>query len=228
MQVVAFSRPGPGPLFEGLMEAKWRPCEFDPSFRRRDYPSYGAYVAKQVSKLARLDLTEYDVQFRAALGERLEALSFLQPRMTVLCLGARSGAEVQAFLDLGCFAVGIDLNPGEDNWLVQVGDFHDILYEADSADVIFTNSLDHVFDIFKVIEEIRRVLKPGGFLIVEAVPGTEEGAHLDSWDCFCWPTRDALARLFETSGFKLIGRTSFHFPWHGEQLCFESKRGDGG
>lgn len=210
------------------MEAQWRPCEFDPSFRKRNYPSYEAYVAKQVSKLATLDLSEYDVQFQAALRERLEALSFLRPGMTVLCLGARSGAEVQAFLDVGCSASGIDLNPGEDNDLVVRGDFHDIACASHSADLVFTNSLDHVFDIRKVISEIKRVLKLGGFLILEAVSGTKEGAHLDSWDCFCWPTGDALICLFETSGFKLIGRTSFHFPWHGEQLCFESKRGNGG
>ena len=202
------------------MEAKWHPCGFDPSFRKRGYTSYEVYVAKQVSKLATLDLTEYDVQFRAVLGERLEALSFLRPGMTVLCLGARSGAEVQAFLDVGCSASGIDLNPGEDNDLVVRGDFHDIPRAPHSVDLVFVNSLDHAFDIRKVISEIERVLRLGGFLIVEAVPGTEEGAHLDSWDCFCWPTRDALARLFETSGFKLVGRTSFHFPWHGEQLCF--------
>ena len=210
------------------MVESWRPCEFAPSFRRRDYTSYEAYVAKQVSKLATLDLSDYDVQFRTALRERLESLNFLRPGMAVLCLGARSGAEVQAFLDRGCFAVGIDLNPGEDNPLVIRGDFHDIPFEADSADVIFTNSLDHAFDIRKIIAEIQRVLKPAGFLIVEAAPGFEEGAHIDSWDCFCWKTRDDLVSLFEVSGFVLIERTSFHFPWRGEQLCFESKRGNGG
>ena len=209
------------------MTKGWRPCEFDPAFRRRDYPSYEAYVAKQASKLATLDLLEYDVQFRTALRERLESLSFLRPGTTVLCLGARSGAEVHAFLDLECFAVGIDLNPGEDNPLVQQGDFHDIRFEANSADVIFTNSLDHAFDIRKIIAEIQRVLKPDGFLIVEAAPGFEEGAHIDSWDCFCWKTRDDLVSLFEGSGFVLIERSSFGFPWRGEQMCFEREHENG-
>jgi len=206
------------------MVESWRPCEFDPSFRRRDYTSYEAYVAKQVAKLATLDLSEYDVQFRTALRERLESLSFLRPGTTVLCLGARSGAEVHAFLDLRYLAAGIDLNPGEDNPLVIWGDFHDIPFEANSADVIFTNSLDHAFDIRKIIAEIQRVLKPAGFLIVEAVPGLKEGVHLDAWDCFCWETGDDLVSLFESSGFVLIKRSSFGFPWRGEQMCFEREQ----
>ena len=209
------------------MTKSWRPCEFDPSFRRRDYTSYEAYVAKQVSKLATLDLSEYDVQFRAALRGRLESLGFLKPGTAVLCLGARSGAEVRAFLDLECFAVGIDLNPGADSPLVIRGDFHDIPFEADFADVIFTNSLDHAFDIRKIIAEIQRVLKPDGFLIVEAVPGLKEGVPLDAWDCFCWETRDDLVSLFESFGFVLIERSSFDFPWHGEQLCFEREHENG-
>ena len=47
---------------------------------------------------------------------------------TVLCLAARIGTEVKAFLDLGCFAIGIDLNPGTDNRYVVHGDFHDLQF----------------------------------------------------------------------------------------------------
>lgn len=115
--------------------------------------------------------------------------------------------------------VGIDLNPGAEPSLVSLGDFHDIPFGEGAFDVVFTNSLDHAFDIAKVICEVQRVLKPDGLLIVEAAAGHLEGGHLDAWDCFYWPTRDALIRLLEEHGFQLLERTPFYFPWHGEQLC---------
>lgn len=202
-------------------EETWEVCEFDPSFSRRDYPTYEAYVARQKSKLATMDLDGHEVESRGRLRERLERLDFLRPGMGVLCLGARLGAEVQAFLDVGCSAVGVDLNPGEDNPLVVQGDFHDIQFASSSMDVVFTNSLDHAFDIRKVLGEIRRLLKPGGFLIVEARRGIEEGWRPDSWDCFTWTTVDALVGLLEGSGFELRERSALTFPWQGEQLCLE-------
>ena len=206
--------------YDDLMRAVWRDYGGRGAFRQRSYASYEDYVAHQASKLEAVDLAEYHDRFRATLRERLEKLEFLRRDMVVLCLGARSGAEVEAFLDLGFPAVGIDLNPGEDNPLVVKGDFHDLNARSDSIDVVFTNSLDHAYDLWKVIGEARRVLKEGGHFIVEAVPGLEEGAHVDPWDCMIWRKRDDLVALLESSGFELVGRSWFEFPWTGEQLCF--------
>src|SRR5688572_18388830 len=85
------------------------------SFQRRTYRNYEEYVAHQVAKLSKLDLREYDSRYRAVLRERLEKLDLLRRGDTVLCLGARIGTECKAFIDLGCFSVGIDLNPGAEN-----------------------------------------------------------------------------------------------------------------
>ena len=68
------------------------------------------YLRHQRAKLPTLDLTDYDRTFHAHLSQRLNAHG-LRPGTTVLCLGARLGTEVRAFLDHSCFAVGIDLNP---------------------------------------------------------------------------------------------------------------------
>ncbi|MHC4435651.1 MAG: glycosyltransferase, partial [Planctomycetota bacterium] len=82
---------------------------------RKTYPSYDAYVKEQKSKLENglpFDLEKYDTEYRKALKDRLEKLDGWGWRgLSVLCLGARTGAEVKAFVDLGCFAVGVDLNP---------------------------------------------------------------------------------------------------------------------
>jgi len=123
-------------------------------FKTRVYSSYEEYLEHQKQKLEYIDLEEYDVKYRDVLLERLRKLYFLKPGMTVLCLGARLGTEVKAFLDIGCFAIGIDLNPGCDNRYIVYGDFHNLQFASSSVDVIFTNALDHVFDMRQMIEEV--------------------------------------------------------------------------
>jgi SAM-dependent methyltransferase len=189
-------------------------------FRRRRFRTYADYVARQKAKLAKLDLSRYDVNYRRVLGERLAGLGLVRPGASVLCLAARLGTEVKAFLDLGCFAVGIDLNPGPENRYVLHGDFHDLQFATASADVVFTNSLDHVYSLDRLLGEIARVLKPGGLLIVEAGIGSGAGKSPGHYESFWWSAVDDLISPFEAAGFTLMRREPFAAPWRGEQLCF--------
>lgn len=204
----------------------WVHYDFNQAFRRRVYNTYENYLAHQKSKLGLIDfdLSNYDIKYRQVLRERVKKLNLLQEGMTVLCLAARLGTEVKSFLDLGYFAIGIDLNPGENNRYVVHGDFHHIQFPSNSVDVIFTNSLDHVYDIEKVINEIRRVLKPKGFLIVEAASGSGEGKSPDFYESFWFSKVEDLVSLFKKSQFMLIRRSSFNYPWNGEQVCFEIRK----
>ncbi len=190
-------------------------------FIRRKYSDYSSYLAHQRSKLRLLDLSRYDVEYRAVLSERLRSLEFLGRGTTVLCLAARLGTEVKAFLDVGCFAVGLDLNPGKWNRFVVQGDFHHIQFADASVEVIFTNSLDHSFDVQALLAEVRRILKPGGRVIIEAVVGTRLGKDPHFYESFWWSEVGDLVRLFEQHGFALIRRDLIQVPWHGEQLVFE-------
>jgi SAM-dependent methyltransferase len=189
--------------------------------KRRTYTTYDEYVAHQRGKLAHKDLSEYDVKYREALRERLSSLECIRPGATVLCLAARIGTEVKAFIDHGCFAIGIDLNPGEGNRYVVHGDFHDLQYAEGSIDVVFTNSLDHAYEVERIIAEVRRVLKPEGHLIVEAVIGSEDGKDPGEYESFWWSRVDDLVALFEREGFAVRSRAKFRYPWRGEQLCFQ-------
>ena len=190
------------------------------AFQSRKYESYKAYLKHQKAKLATHDFKKYDIEFRTALRERLLALDIDWRGLRVLCLAARIGTEVKAFLDLGCRAIGIDLNPGKQNQYVVQGDFHDLQFQPNSMDVVYTNSLDHAFDIDRIATEVLKVLEPEGLLIVEAVRGRDQGVHPGFFESFFWNNIDELISMFETAGFKLTLRTPMTYPWPGEALCF--------
>lgn len=191
------------------------------AFQSRRYDSYEAYLEHQKAKLETHDFGNYDTEFRTALRERLAVLDIVWQGRTVLCLGARIGTEVKAFLDLGCFAIGIDLNPGKENRYVVHGDFHDLQYAPKSIDVVYTNSLDHVFDIDRIAKEILKVLKPDGLFIVEAVQGSDQGVNPGFFESFFWKNIGELIRMFENTGFKVTCRTAITHPWPGEAICFQ-------
>lgn len=185
----------------------------------RRYKSYGDYVEHQKAKLATHDFGNYDVEFRTALRDRLRKLDVDWSGLTVLCLAARIGTEVKAFLDLGCRAIGIDLNPGPDNPYVVPGDFHDLEFPSHSMDVVYTNSLDHAYDITRVAKEILKVLKPTGSFIFEAEPGRDQGVNPRFFESFFWDNIDELIRVFEVAGFQVTRRTPIVYPWPGEAVC---------
>lgn len=190
------------------------------AFQKRSYDSYGDYLEHQKAKLETHEFGRYDEKFRTALRERLSSLELAWQGRSVLCLGARIGSEVKAFLDLGAFAIGIDLNPGKGNRYVVQGDFHDLQYAENSIDVVYTNSLDHVFDLERVAKEALKVLKPDGLFLVEAVQGRDQGINPGFFESFFWQNIDQLVAVFENAGFVVARRTPITHPWPGEQICF--------
>lgn len=202
--------------------------DFGAKLQRRPYASYEEYLVHQRQKFDRMtpaELEAYEARYLTSLRPRLAA-SGLARGTTVLCLGARSGAEVLAFIELGCVAVGIDLNPGPVNPYVLLGDFHALPYGSGTLDVVFTNALDHCYALDRVLAEVFRVLKLGGQFLVEAVRGTREGCALGPYESFSWDTIDALITAIESRGFKCAYREPFESPWPGEHLVFKKWAGD--
>jgi SAM-dependent methyltransferase len=178
----------------------------DQDFTRRNYPSYDAYLRHQTAKLDaivdRLRRTEKE-DLAVFLG-RFETCESLREARAVLCLGARLGAEVKALHQLGHFAVGIDLEPGPDNRYVLPGDFHHLVFPDGSVDAIYTNALDHVFDLEMVLGEVVRLLREGGLLIADIEFGYEEGFIPGDFEATHWRNRQALVdRLIAITGFAL-------------------------
>jgi SAM-dependent methyltransferase len=210
-------------LLRARIGKRWVNDGGDQRFKKRVYSSYRDYLAHQKDKLQRIDLSEYDVKYRDTLRERLEALNIPWQSKTVLCLAARLGTEVKSFLDLGSFAVGLDINPGSNNPYVLYGDFHAIQFPSNSVDVVFTNSLDHAFDIQKLVAEIRRVSKSEGYLIVEAERGAGE-KWPGFYESFYWSRIGDLISCLEGLQLKLLVNGSFDYPWQGHQLVFRIEK----
>jgi len=181
----------------------------------RRYNSYDEYVAHQASKLALLDLREYDKTFRADLASRLKSGDWAGK--SVLCLAARLGTEVRAFHDVGAYAVGIDLEPGENNQWVLPGDFHNLVFPDACVDGLYCNALDHALDLAKLLNEVKRVLKPTGVLLLDVQHGSED---FDDWTATGWRSIDDLIGVIENAGFALQERQPITVPQPGEQLRF--------
>jgi len=193
---------------QAFLEGNWT---HDGAISQRRYASYDAYLKHQRTKLATIKgrLEENRGLALQSFVSRFETCKQLQSQSTVLCLGARIGTEVEAFIRLGHFAVGIDLNPGEGNTYVLTGDFHRLVFADGSVDVVYTNCLDHLFDLQAVGSEICRVLKPGGIAIVDIVKGYEEGYVAGGYDATHWARAEDFAKqLGVASGLSLDSHRS--------------------
>lgn len=184
---------------------------------------YAAYLAHQASKRAMLGedgLAKMDARLYRVLVVRLAVCVPLAPHSSVLCLGARMGAEVRAFRALGHFAVGLDIAPGPQNEHVHYGDFHRLPYPDACADAVYSNSLDHALEPDVFIAEAARVLKVGGTLVLEVPPGTYDGFKPDPWAVYVWERNiDVVARVIP-HGFELTLIRRIFRPWRGWHLSF--------
>jgi SAM-dependent methyltransferase len=197
----------------------WSP-RGDGRFIGRGYGSYETYVTHQAAKLETLDLEGYDTTYHERLRERLRQAGEVAPRARVICLAARLGTEVRAFHDLGCFAIGIDLNPGPGNRFVVHGDFHHVQFPDGAADVVFTNSLDHAFDPARLLAEVARLLGPGGLFVAEISRGRAEGYAPREYEAFFWNSVDDAIALIEEHGFEHVRSFDFDQPWPGKHVVF--------
>lgn len=194
--------------------------------KRREYEAYEEYVRHQKSKLSQIsNLERKSGILTVALRKRLGGIEGIGRGTSVLCLGARTGDECRVFIELGAFAVGIDLNPGTENRHVVIGDFHQIQFADASVDCVFTNCLEHAYEVERVIKEVHRVLRPGGIFIAEIVLGSEDqhGREPGEHDSIWWDRCETLIERIGKLGFTERSRRQFDKPWNGVQAVFLGK-----
>jgi SAM-dependent methyltransferase len=158
------------------------------------YESYDEYVTHQAQKydeiLARLGgfSNLHITQWRMVFFNSLKALMSILPRdAKILCVGARQGTEVEVLRDLGfCNAIGCDLNPGPANPYVIPGDFMKHHYPDGAFDAVYSNAIDHAFDLDDFFKEQARIVRSGGYGVFDfadfASIGGSSDFEVQSWD----------------------------------------------
>ncbi len=150
--------------------------EKDPGFRYRKFTDYAEYVDYQKLKFDRIITyrggfsRRVIFRYRRTFYRRFKQLLSILPdkQATMICLGARQGTEVEVLRDLGYKkAYGIDLNPGPNNPHVRPGDFMHVDAVDSSVDFIYSNSIDHSYDLDEFFKEQSRILKPDGIAIFD-------------------------------------------------------------
>ncbi len=104
---------------------------------------------------------------------------YINKKKYALCLGSRTGQEVFVLGQLGVKAIGIDLVAFPPFTIK--GDIHNLDFDNNKFDLIFTNILDHSLYLEKFIQEMERVCVKNGIIILniqENLPGDDYSENI--------------------------------------------------
>lgn len=176
---------------------------------RREFADYDTYVREQGGKAHRLRdfLLEHLPKQTESFTRTFKAAAPHLKAGRVLCLGARTGAESLGATAAGFTgSVGIDLHPVGPT--VLRGDWHDLPFDAQSFENVYSNSLDHCLYLDRLAAQIKRVLMPGGcfYLMATNRPGQTVEAWQEKWsnEALYWETSDQLAEAICGYGFTVM------------------------
>lgn len=147
-----------------------------------DYRDYKQYVKHQLSKTKSGKIQEREARNYAKNVQVFKDIyqywffKYMINPLSALCIGARSGAEVEALIDLGVpEAVGVDLAVHEP--YVMLGDMHALPFENDRFDFIFCNVFDHSSKPDVAAQQIHRVAQDGAHVLLQLAVGPTDDKH---------------------------------------------------
>jgi len=162
--------------------------------------------------------------YRLAEG-RLRLIRRFKTSGTLLDIGCSNGALVRRAADMGFQAVGLELNPAiariaqqASGCEIRIGGLRSQSFPSQTFDVItLLDVLEHFYDPLLELEEIRRVLKNDGLLVVETFRRdcptfiTDRAnilAHDDikPFEHIYMCSEADLAWLFEETGLRILGK----------------------
>ena len=140
---------------------------------------YQEYLDTQLRRTLSKKDTSLKVGARRLIDKTAELVDLT--RCDVLCIGCRNTAEIDYFRNKGARSVvGIDLFSESSDILVM--DMHRMTFPDDRFDIIYaSHSLEHAYDVQKVVDEILRVARPGALVAIE-VPVQYEARGTDLVD----------------------------------------------
>ena len=145
----------------------------------------------------------------------MQSIEGLVPRGRFLDLGASLGYVVAAAQERGWEAYGVDVSADavaacrRQGLPAEVGDLQHIPFPDGFFDVVHARHvLEHDVEVYRSLEEIRRVLKDDGLLVLEVPDGDcPKVRRRNAWVGFWWPehlvcfTRPTLAEFKRRAGF---------------------------
>ncbi len=147
------------------------------------------------------------------------------PRAVIVDAGAGQSRFAELFR--GQFYVALDFGRGDDGWnysgLDVVGDLQHLPLKEDcAAAVINTQVLEHLPEPGRALQEMHRILEPGGRLFLTAPQGWHE--HQQPHDYYRF-TSFALERLLAGAGFEswTIHPIGGYFHYLGHRLTYIPK-----
>lgn len=163
-------------------------------------PSLVSALAKKVSydEYKKVQLKESawatkDEQYQKLLKDSINYLACKlvnNPDLKILDLGCGDGFGISVFKSHGFNnVIGIDIHPEKIKLAQKLGhnafegDIHELPFDDEEFDVVFTShTLEHSYDIKKVIKEIKRVIRKNGclFIIVPLEKNIKNIAHMQS------------------------------------------------
>jgi ubiquinone/menaquinone biosynthesis C-methylase UbiE len=154
----------------------------------------------------------------------------LQPGELAADIGAGTGFITEGLLDNGLSVIAVDqsaamLNklklkfPSSDQIDCRVGEAKKLPIEDNSVDYVFANMyLHHVENPLKAIKEMKRILKPGGKLVITDVDEHEfEFLKTEQHDRWMGFDREDIKRWFIEAGLKNV-----FVDCVGEKCCTKS------
>jgi len=146
-------------------------------FSTHNYKQYDDYLKFQKEKT--LDPERIEKWFNQEWEKKYNGFreifnnnyQYIKDKSNAICLGARTGQEVKALIDLGIKAIGIDLVPFPPYTIE--GDIHNLKALDSTFDFIFTNIFDHSLYPDKFCNEMERVCKSGGIIIIHLQLGVD-------------------------------------------------------
>ncbi len=136
-------------------------------------PEYRDYLATQLRRTLSKRETDPGVGAVTLINRVADA----QPSGgSVLCVGCRNALELDRFRERGFEdVVGIDVFSQREDILVM--DMHQMSFSNDSFDVVYaSHSLEHSYDVGRVVREIGRVARDGAVVGVEVPVRTQRSA----------------------------------------------------
>ena len=127
--------------------------------------AYEQYLDIQLHRTLSKKETPLQTRTKSLIDKAAELVDLA--KCDVLCVGSRNTAEIDYFRSKGAKnVVGIDLYSEYQDILVI--DMHDMTFPDNHFDVIYSShSLEHAYDVQKVISEIIRVGRSGALVVIE-------------------------------------------------------------